>query len=64
VEGFSVHADADDILAWLGSAPDTPEVVYVVHGEPDASAALAERIRADLGWTAVVPRHSEIVRVD
>lgn len=64
VEGFSVHADADDILAWLGSAPDTPEVVYVVHGEPDASAAIAERIRADLGWTAVVPRHSEIVRVD
>jgi metallo-beta-lactamase family protein len=64
VDGFSVHADSDELVGWLGSAPRPPEVVYIVHGEPEASAALAAKVHADLGWTAVVPAHGEIVRLD
>jgi len=64
VDGFSVHADADELVAWLATAPRPPEVVYLVHGEPAASHALASRIRAELGWAAVVPRDGEIVRLD
>jgi metallo-beta-lactamase family protein len=63
VPTFSVHADADELLAWLKSAP-APETVYVVHGEPDSSAALARRIDDELGWCAVVPRLGEHVRLD
>jgi metallo-beta-lactamase family protein len=63
VEGFSVHADSDDLIAWLASGPDEPQVVYVVHGEPDAASALASRVRDELGWLAVVPAHDEIVRL-
>ncbi|CAI9407673.1 MBL fold metallo-hydrolase RNA specificity domain-containing protein [Nocardioides sp. T2.26MG-1] len=61
---FSVHADAGEIVAWLGRAPEPPEVVYVVHGEPAGSEALARRIRDELGWRAVVPRLDERVRLD
>lgn len=64
VDGFSVHADADEVLAWLGSAPAPPRAVYVVHGEPAASAALAGRIRAELDWLAVTPWDGERVRLD
>lgn len=64
VEGFSVHADADELVAWLGTAPRPPEVVYLVHGEPSASQALAARVRSELGWAAVVPRDGEMVRLD
>ncbi|MEZ5184423.1 MAG: MBL fold metallo-hydrolase [Candidatus Nanopelagicales bacterium] len=63
IEGFSVHADADELLGWLGSAPQPPKVVYVVHGEPAASAELARRIGTELGWLAVVARDGERVRV-
>lgn len=63
VEGFSVHADADELLAWLRGAPEPPKVVYVVHGEPAAAAQLARRIGAELGWLAVVARDGERVRV-
>jgi len=63
VQGFSVHADGDELLAWLGCAPEPPKVVYVVHGEPAASAELARRIGAELGWLAVVARGGERVRV-
>jgi metallo-beta-lactamase family protein len=61
VPTFSVHADADEILAWLSRASEPPQVAYVVHGEPSGSAALARRIRDELGWTAVVPRLDERV---
>ncbi len=61
---FSVHADADETIAWLGSAPRQPKACYVVHGEPAASSALAERIGTELGWLAVVPRDGEKVRIE
>lgn len=63
VDGFSVHADSDDLIAWLASGPDEPDVVYVVHGEPEGSAAFAQRVGDELGWMAVVPEQGEIVRL-
>lgn len=59
---FSAHADADEILDWLRGAP-APHTVYLVHGEPDGSKALRDRIDDELGWTAVVPRLGERVLV-
>ena len=63
VPDFSVHADADETLAWLGHAPAAPRTVYVVHGEPEASGSLAARISSELGWTAVVPSYRERVLI-
>ena len=63
VPGLSAHADADEVLAWLGRSPAAPRDCFVVHGEPRSSAALAERITAELGWHAVVPRADERVVV-
>jgi len=58
---FSVHADADELVAWLASAPAPPQVCFVVHGEESASATLAARIRDELDWVAVTPRSGERV---
>ncbi len=57
--GFSVHADADELVAWLGTATREPTGVFVVHGEEAASLALQRRIGAELGWNAVVPVDGE-----
>jgi metallo-beta-lactamase family protein len=64
VTDFSVHADGDEIIAWLRRAPSAPRTVFVVHGEPRSSAALAERIGVELGWCAVAPGYAEKVRLD
>jgi metallo-beta-lactamase family protein len=61
LQGFSVHADADDLIAWLGSCPEEPQCCFVVHGEPTGSEALRHRIDEELGWNAVVPRPGERV---
>ncbi len=59
VEGLSSHADRGEILRWLATAPQPPRRVFVVHGEPEASAHLAERVRAAGVPEVAVPRLGE-----
>ena len=58
---FSVHADASDLIDWLGALRPAPATVFCVHGEPDSAAALAGRIERELRLDAVVPRLDEVV---
>jgi metallo-beta-lactamase family protein len=62
--GFSVHADATELLTWLHALPAAPETVDVVHGEPQSARSLAAKVRPETGWCAVVPELGECVRVD
>ena len=64
LEGFSGHADAAELLAWMRTAPTPPRMVYVTHGEPDASDTLRARIKRELGWHARVPEHLERVSLE
>ena len=57
----SAHADADEMIAWLRTAPRPPRRVFITHGEPDAADALRLRIERDLQWTAHVPEYGESV---
>jgi metallo-beta-lactamase family protein len=63
VKEFSAHADSNDLLAWLKTAPIAPQTCYVVHGELTAANALSRRIQDELGWCAVVPQHAERVLI-
>ena len=60
---FSVHGDADELLAWLRSAGRVPANVFVVHGELGSSVTFADRVRAELDVCAIVPRPGERVRI-
>jgi metallo-beta-lactamase family protein len=53
LDGLSAHADRDEILRWLSAFEAAPRRTYLVHGEPQASAALGEAIRTKLGWDGV-----------
>lgn len=64
LDAYSAHADAEELVSWLGGAPSAPETAYLVHGEPAASAALADRITSELDWHAVVPTYGEKIRID
>jgi len=61
LEGFSGHADADELIGWLRGAAQAPRQTFVVHGEPEASDALRSRIADELGWRVRVPQHGEVV---
>ncbi|MEP1125479.1 MAG: MBL fold metallo-hydrolase [Ilumatobacter sp.] len=61
---LSAHADQDELVTWARTAAPAPDIVYVNHGEPEASTALIERLELDGGLVAVAPRPGERVLVD
>lgn len=64
IDAFSVHADGDELVAWMRQAERPPDTTFVVHGELSSAEALAGRIGTELDRLAVVPSYGEIVRVD
>ena len=61
---MSVHADADGLVSWVDKLVERPDHVYIVHGEPSASAALSVRLRSELGLDATVPAQFDEVALD
>ncbi len=57
---FSVHADANELIAWLSSTSEAPGQVFVVHGEAGAAEIFSDRIKSQLGWRSHAPRDGEI----
>lgn len=59
LEAMSAHADAEELLAWMGRLSVPPRRVFVTHGEAGAADTLRFRIEHELNWTAVVPEHRD-----
>ncbi len=60
-DAYSAHADRGEILRWLKGFQRPPGMTYIVHGEPDAAAALRQAITGDLGWQAAVAEDGQRV---
>ena len=70
ISGFSAHADVHELSAWLSNfakaggtdtANGRPKRVFLVHGDPDATAPFAERIRRELGFDVHLPSYRETI---
>lgn len=60
MNGFSAHADRDELSTYIKAVPGVKKV-FVVHGEEDASMALAAYIEQQLKLKAYVPSPGETV---
>ena len=47
INGLSAHADRAELLAWTGHLQQRPSHTFIVHGEEDASLALADALRQE-----------------
>jgi metallo-beta-lactamase family protein len=71
ISGFSSHADEPQLLDWLGAfaagkapgADGYPRTVFLVHGDPEAQAALEPKVAA-LGFRTHVPVWHERVTLE
>ena len=63
IGSLSAHADAGELMRWLGGFKRPPRTTFIVHGEEDSANALRERIEKELGWHAVVPTYKEVVEL-
>lgn len=56
VSGFSAHADQSDLLAFIQGIPELPGEIRLVHGDGEAKAVFADKLRAVVpGVKVVVP---------
>ncbi len=64
VNGFSSHADKDELLQWLKCLHKPPRKVFVVHGESDSAKQFGDFIIEKTGWKVVVPAYQDEITLD
>jgi metallo-beta-lactamase family protein len=64
VNGFSAHADKDQLLKWVSSLKKPPRNIFVTHGESDVSLGFADLLREKTGWNVSVPEYRDEVILD
>ena len=57
LSSLSAHADANEILQWLGGFRRAPRTAFVTHGEPVSADTLRQRIERGLRWDVNIPEH-------
>jgi metallo-beta-lactamase family protein len=62
VGGLSAHADQAGLLDWYGGF-ERPPPVCLIHGEPEAQAALAERLRSTYSAEVTIPNLGDRVSI-
>jgi metallo-beta-lactamase family protein len=59
INGFSAHADRDELINWLSSLRKPPRRLFVTHGESSVSQHFAGLVRDKKGWEVAVPEYQE-----
>lgn len=63
LSGLSGHADYREILRWLRPLDQPPQQVFITHGEPSQSQALADRFASERGWACRIPALNDVVEL-
>jgi metallo-beta-lactamase family protein len=64
IDSMSAHADADEIMRWLGGFEAPPKLTCLVHGEPQPMDVLKARIERELKWTVKTPEQGQVIDLD
>lgn len=59
IEGLSAHADQGELLEWSDGFIHKPKLTFLVHGEPEATAELANQLKERHQWNPIVPDYLE-----
>ena len=62
IEGFSAHADYNELIAWLKNFTPKPKKVFIIHGEEIQAQAFSKRI-SKLGFDNYIPSMNEEIEI-
>ena len=57
IQGFSAHADQQDLIKWLDAFQSPPARLFLIHGEKEAAHNLSHLIRNEKKWNVTTPRY-------
>ena len=64
INGFSAHADKEELLEWLSGLKRPPRKLFVVHGESESAQHFGDFIRSETGWPVAVPAYQDEIILD
>lgn len=59
--GISGHADNQGLMKWAVAFKEKPQRVFVAHGDDQVCDLFAERLKQELGYSAVAPYSGTVV---
>jgi metallo-beta-lactamase family protein len=59
IQGFSSHADRDELVQWLSGLQKPPKKVFVVHGETESALHFGQYLKEKTGWQVAVPAYDD-----
>jgi len=62
IDGFSAHADRNELLQWFGNFQSKPKT-FIVHADPAPAASLAAAVHDKYGFDASPARQGEVVEI-
>jgi metallo-beta-lactamase family protein len=63
LNGFSGHADHDELMDWVGAMRDKPQRTFMVHGEPESAQTLADDLHEIFHIQTDVPHLNQTYQV-
>lgn len=60
LDGFSAHADQQQLLTWLENVKAKPSNIFLVHGEGEASTTFSKLIKSKLGVSTYIPEFGDV----
>lgn len=52
---LSAHADQTELLDWMSGIKNTPEKIFITHGEQQAADTFRVKIKDTYGWDCIIP---------
>ncbi len=64
IDGFSGHADQNQLINWLHGFKKWPEHVFLVHGEDDSKIEFAKKIKDTFGKEVIIAQENQPYQLD
>jgi metallo-beta-lactamase family protein len=64
LEGFSGHADKEELIRWISGVPNKPKKVFVCHAEAKTAVAYAATLHERKGFDVAVPSYLDSVELE
>jgi metallo-beta-lactamase family protein len=64
IQGFSAHADRDDLVKWISNLSVNPKRIFITHGEPASAEEFSKYLRSINGDNTMVPDYGATVSLE
>lgn len=60
---LSAHGDQSELLDWMSEIKNTPEKIFIIHGEPQSADTFRVKVKDTYGWNCVIPELYSIAEI-